>query len=163
VSGVTETMTEPLVVFRIGQESFALPAASVEEIVRRPDRLTRVPRAPKFVEGIMNLRGHPVPVIDQRRRFDTEAAAQSRDRILVVALGSLRAGFVVDDVKEVIRLPGSAVTRAPEISDGTRIIDRIASLNGGAQILLLIDPAEMLDATEREMLTALGTKTPPAS
>lgn len=159
----TETMTEPLVVFRIGTESFALPAAAVEEIVRRPERLTRVPRAPKFVEGIMNLRGHPVPVIDQRRRFDAAVTAQSRDRILVVALGSLRAGFVVDDVKEVVRLPGNAVSRAPEISDGTRIIDRIAALNGGEQILLLIDPAEMLDATERQMLTALGTKTAQAS
>ena len=69
---------EQFVIFRLGDEHYGLPILSVDEIVRRPDQLTRVPRAPAFVEGVMNLRGKIVPVIDQRQRFGVAGEAARR-------------------------------------------------------------------------------------
>ena len=155
----TTRMTDPFVIFQIGDQAFGLPAAVVEEVVRRPERLTKMPRSPAFVEGLMNHRGRAVPVIDQRTRFGTSPAARGRDRVIVVALGDLRAGFVVDDVRDVLRMPLEAVTPAPDIADGTKIFDRVAALESGDRIVLLIDPAELLDEAERQMLVALRKRT----
>ncbi len=126
--------------------------------MRRPERLTRLPKSPDFIEGIINLRGRALPIIDQRSRFGAPPAGRGRDRVIVVALGELRAGFVVDHVREVMRLPLDAVTPAPEMTDGTKIFDRVATLDGGERIVLLIDPAELLDTAERQMLIALRNK-----
>ena len=66
--------TEQFIVFRLGGEEFGLPISAVDEMVRVPEALTRLPSAPAFIEGVMNLRGRVVPVIDQRRRFEVEAS-----------------------------------------------------------------------------------------
>ena len=153
-----QQMTDPFLIFQIGSETFGLPASIVEEVVLLPERLTKIPRSPDFVTGVMNLRGKVVPIIDQRARFGAVPAADRRGRIIIVSMGDLHAGFVVDDVREVLRMPQEAVAHAPEISDGTRVFDRIAVLEGGERIILLIDPAELLDATERSMLSALRKK-----
>lgn len=154
-------MSHPFLIFQIGSQTFGLPAAVVEEIVQRPEHLTKIPRAPGFIEGAMNLRGKVVPVIDQRARFGTAGSSYSRARVVVVSMGSLKAGFVVDDVKELLRIPQSAITLAPEINEGTKVFDRVAVLDGGDRIVLLIDPAELLDGTERQMLSALQAKAAP--
>ena len=70
VSDITDPdATEQLLAFRIGDEEFGLPVEAVEEVIRVPEKLTRYPGAPAFVDGLMNLRGEVVPVIDQIRRF----------------------------------------------------------------------------------------------
>ena len=79
-SAAVAERTERFVIFRLGDEDYGLPVGAVEEIVRMPDQLTRVPKAPKFVEGVMNLRGRVVPVIDQRDRFQAPAATASGRR-----------------------------------------------------------------------------------
>ena len=151
-------MTDPFLIFQIGSQTFGLPAAVVEEVVQKPERLTKIPRSPAFIEGVMNLRGKVVPVIDQRARFGTTPSSDARARVIVVSMGDLQAGFVVDGVREVLRMPQDTITSAPEINDGTKVFDRVAVLEGGERIVLLIDPAELLDGTERQMLTALRTK-----
>ena len=98
-----ETMAdEQFIVFRLGDQEYGLPIASVDEIARPPERLARIPKAPAFVDGVMNLRGVVVPVIDLRKRFNI-ASAQSTgsQRILVLSLGAGKTGFVVDAVSEV--------------------------------------------------------------
>ena len=151
-------MTDPFLIFQIGSQTFGLPAAVVEEVVQKPERLTKIPRSPAFIEGVMNLRGKVVPVIDQRARFGTTPSSDARARVIVVSMGDLQAGFVVDGVREVLRMPQDTITSVPEINDGTKVFDRVAVLEGGERIVLLIDPAELLDGTERQMLTALRTK-----
>ena len=99
-----------------------------------------------------------VPVIDQRARFGVAAPATGRDRILIVSMGNLQAGFVIDQVRDVLRIRREAVTTAPEMTEGTKIFDRVATLDGGEGIVLLIDPTELLDETERQMLIALKNK-----
>jgi purine-binding chemotaxis protein CheW len=169
--------TEQFVVFRLGDERYGLPIGAVDEVVRRPDQLTRVPGAPAFVEGVMNLRGQVVPVIDQRQRFALNGAEHgSGRRVVIVTIDGLRAGFVVDAVSEVVSIPVSELQAAPPLADGTAMFDRVAifgqhagSRNGGGdggpggRMILLVDAKALLDRAERDVLAALGAKVAVAS
>lgn len=148
---------EQFVLFRVAEDLFGLPVEAVEEVVRVPEALTRLPKAPAFVEGVMNLRGTALPVIDQRRRFDLEPAGEMPGRrIIVLSFEGTRAGFIVDRVTDVRRLPASAILAAPEMDeDQARIVPRVASLEDDTLVLLL-DPKALLDTTERRLLAALG-------
>jgi len=153
-AAMTTDATEPFLIFRLGTQSFGLPAMAVDEIVRLPDALTRLPRTPAFVEGVMNLRGRAIPVIDQRRRFGEDGSRALGRRAIVVRLGALQAAFVVDEVARIHRIATAHITPAPDISERTRIFDRTAMMDDGS-IVLLIEPAELLDGTERDLLRAL--------
>jgi purine-binding chemotaxis protein CheW len=156
--------TEQFLVFQIGNEEFGLPVAAVVEVARPSAKLTRLPNAPDFVQGAMNLRGQIVPVIDQSRRFGATAATGARGRVIVVRIGALQAGFRVDGVSEMMRVPASAIRAAPDLGgDETRVFDRIANLEEVGRMVLIVSPQELLDRAEREMLDALGRKTPAAS
>src|ERR1700684_398951 len=97
------------IIFRMGDQDYGIPIAAVSEIARRPDHITRLPKAPAFVDGVMNLRGSVVPIVDLRRRFDLPSSKEpgSAQRILVLAVGSGKAGFIVDGVSEVMKGPRS--------------------------------------------------------
>ena len=90
--------------FRLGEEEFGLPIAAVDEVAAVPDKITRLPKTPKFLEGVVNLRGDVVPVIDQRRRFDMPRyeGDLARRRLVVVRTARHRAGLIVDSVSEVL-------------------------------------------------------------
>ncbi|WP_158266230.1 chemotaxis protein CheW [Allosphingosinicella deserti] len=147
---------EQFVVFTLADEAYGLPIESVVEVVRVPERLTKLPKAPAFVEGIMNLRGKVIPIIDQRRRFETARAAASRGRIVIVRIGEAEAGFIVDAVSEVLRVPAERLRMAPEIGAAQgRVIDRIANLDAEGRMVLLVDPQELLDRAERDLLAEM--------
>jgi purine-binding chemotaxis protein CheW len=147
---------EPFLLFRVGEEDFALPLAAVEEVALLPERLTRLPRAPDFVEGVMNLRGRVLPVIDQGRRFRGEATGGRRRRVIVIRAGELDAGFIVDAVSEVLHVPAYRLRPAPELGDGgARVFDRIANLEEQQRLILIVSPQELLDRAERDLLAAL--------
>jgi purine-binding chemotaxis protein CheW len=111
---------EQFVVFRLGDEHYGLPVAAVDEVARRPDKLTRVPRAPAYLKGVMNLRGAVLPVIDTRHRFGTAGAAEGRGgRVVVLTIEGLRAGFAVDAVTEVLSV-APADSRRPRAGLGGR-------------------------------------------
>jgi len=85
---------ERFVIFRLGEETYGLPIGSVDEVARLPDPVTRIPRAPAFVEGVMNFRGKVIPLIDLRRRFDVaDQATLGRRRVLVTRIGDLQGGL----------------------------------------------------------------------
>ncbi len=77
---------------------------------------------------------------------------------MIVALSNLQAGFLVDQVRDVLRMPREAVTEAPDLTDDMKLFDRVATLDNGERVVLLIDPVELLDDAEREMLIALRDK-----
>jgi purine-binding chemotaxis protein CheW len=164
-SVIADETVEQFVVFRLGEEFYGLPILSVDEIVRRPDHLTRVPRAPAFVEGVMNLRGRVVPVISQRQRFSvTGGDAGKTRRIVVVTVDALQAGFVVDAVSEVIAVSSHELKRNPDLTaDGAQVFDRIANIESAGRMILLIDPRALLDRAERDLLAALAAEVPAAS
>ncbi|MFD1788081.1 chemotaxis protein CheW [Sphingomonas floccifaciens] len=152
--------TEQFLVFRLGDQAFGLPIAVVSEVTTLPAKLTPLPKAPAFIEGVMNLRGQVLPVIDQRRRFLGDAASGKRRRVVVVSLGDIQAGFVVDAVSEVLRVPANALRTAPELgNDETRVFDRVANLDSG--MILIVEPRELLDRAERDMLAAMASEDAP--
>lgn len=117
-------------VFRLADGEFGVPIDSVQEIVRIPDELTHVPKAPAFVEGVTNLRGSVLPVIDQRKRLDLPALARNdRQRIMVFLLSGVRTGFIVDAVTEVLKVPRTAIEASPRLSgEQSRLLGRVANL-----------------------------------
>ena len=152
------TAGEQFIVFQLGGEEYGLPIEAVDEVVRIPDTLTRLPKAPAFIEGVMNLRGRVVPVIDQRRRFKFEGQGEKRrERIIVVRIDQMHAGFVVDSVSEVLRIPQSQLRPTPDLAaDGSQVIDRIANIEVERRMILLLNPRELLDRAERDLLAAMS-------
>lgn len=149
-------------IFRLGDEEYGLPLACVDEVARLPERLTRVPRAPAFIEGVFNLRGKLVPVIDQRQRFGAQGESRAdRRRVVITAVEGRQAGFIVDSVKEILLLTQDQLGPTPELTaEAGRLFTRIATLDQGARLILLIEPREMLDRAERDLLGALETAAP---
>ncbi|MVA12183.1 chemotaxis protein [Agrobacterium vitis] len=149
---------EQFLIFQLGEENYGLPIGSVDEVIRVPGEITRMPGAPAFVMGVINLRGKAVPLIDQRRRFDAPTSAQTAQaRAIVVTLGILQAGFVVDAVSEVKAVPSDALSAAPEFSsDQTEVFDRIAHIESEGRMILLVDPQELLTRAERDVVAAVA-------
>ena len=145
---------EQFIIFRLGDQDYGIPIAAVSEIARRPDRLTRLPKAPAFVDGVMNLRGSVVPIVDLRRRFDLRAGEHTgSQRIMMVAIGAVIAGFLVDSVSEILKVPTDAIQPAPEMSpDQMRLISRVINLEASGRMILLVDPAQLLDQVEADVL-----------
>jgi purine-binding chemotaxis protein CheW len=141
---------EQLVVFRVMEEEYAVPIESVQEIVRVPDELIRVPKTPDFIEGVVNLRGAVLPVLDQRRRFGLPSVERNdRQRIVVFAVKGLRTGFIVDSVSQVMRVPANLIGRAPELSEEQRrLIRRVVNLAEQKRMILMLEVDQMLDIGE---------------
>jgi len=149
------------VVFRLGDDEFGLPIEAVEEVALVPDQVSRLPRMPKFLEGVVNLRGDVLPVVDQRRRFDMPPLErQAARRLMVVRTERHRAGLIVDAVSEVLRCAGSAIAPAPNLTnEKTRLVHGVINLEQSGRIIMLLDPAELLTRAERGLLDSFQAKT----
>jgi purine-binding chemotaxis protein CheW len=164
---------ERFLIFRLGAEEYGLPLSAVDEVVRLPEHLTRVPKAPAFIEGVVNLRGRVIPVVDQHSRFGSEAGAgqgggrgesecrgEGRRRAVVVTVDGRPVGFIVDAVSGIVSLRASQIEPTPALTAGAgELFTRVASLDGGARLILLIEPREMLDRVERDLLASLEALT----
>jgi purine-binding chemotaxis protein CheW len=141
---------EQFVVFRLVNEEYGVPIESVQEIVRVPDELTRVPKTADFIEGVINLRGSVLPVIDQRRRFGLAAIERNdRQRIMVFTVKGVRTGFIVDSVSEVMRIGARFIDEAPKLStEQQKLIRRVANLQAQKRMVLLLDVNELLNVRE---------------
>lgn len=152
-------------VFRLGDEEFGLPIQSVDEVARVPNKITRLPRTPKFLEGVVNLRGEVLPVVDQRRRFDMPALdARAQRRLVVIRTENHKAGLIVDSVSEVLRCVAGEIEPAPNLSNETvKLVHGVVNLEEEGRIVLLLDPAELLTRTERSLLDTFRAKAERAS
>lgn len=147
-----------LVCFRMGGEEFALGIMRVREIVR-PIKVVRVPRAPSFVEGVVNLRGQILPVIDLRRRLGLpQQDDERRTRFLVVALADSVVLFVVDEVHEVLRAARDSVLPAPVLVRGVDASYLLGVLPVGERLLMLLHPERVLTSAETEELRRLSAE-----
>lgn len=141
-----------LVTFRLGNEEFSLDILRVQEIIRHME-LTRVPRTPDFVDGVINLRGRVIPVLDLRKRFGLPSDERTNEtRIIVVDVDNKTVGLKVDAVSEVLRLPADTVEPAPAIVTGVEsdYIKGVGKLEG--RLLILLDVEKILTRTERDAL-----------
>ena len=141
---------EQFVVFKLLGEEYGVPIDAVQEIVRVPGELTKVPKTPDYIEGVINLRGIVMPVVDQRRRFSLNSAERNdRQRIMVFTVGGVRTGFIVDSVSEVMRIPAVAIGPSPELShEQKRIIRRVANLEKEKRMILLLEVSQLLNVEE---------------
>jgi purine-binding chemotaxis protein CheW len=124
--------------FRVGRETFGLPISMVREIVRVPD-ITAVPNAPDYIEGVINLRGRIIPVVDMRKRFREESSLPSRkNRIVVVELEGRAIGLLVNSASEVLRIPPSEIEAPQNVFQEGELnyITGVGKLKGRLVILL---------------------------
>jgi len=145
-----------IVGFRIGRETFGLPISLVHEIMRPPE-ITNVPHAPEYVEGVMNLRGRIVPVIDLRRRFGGAAIANSRkNRVLVVEVESRAVGLIVDSASEVLKISDAQIEPPPNVltDAATSYVTGVAKHQG--RLIILVDLGRILQSGELRLPAATG-------
>ena len=153
----TTRTEEQLVVFDLASEAYGVDIGAVREIIRIMD-ITRVPKTPEFVEGIINLRGKVIPVVDLRRRFSLPVSEENKEnRIVVVDIGGQDIGVVVDAVTEVLRIsselvepPSSVITTA----DSAFLLG-IAKLE--SRLIILLDLERVLTEQERAELSNVVT------
>lgn len=104
--------------FRLGDDLYAADIMRIKEIIR-PQRLTTLPKAPAFIDGVINLRGTVIPVVDLRSRFDLPPREISHStRLLIVKVARQLLGLVVDDVTEVITVPVKDIKPPPQVASG---------------------------------------------
>ena len=157
------TRRERLLVIRLGAESYGLPLGAVDEVLRLPEKLTRLPRAPAYVRGVMTLRGRVIPVIDQRLRFAVGGEGVARGRVVVVTLGQVQAGFAVDAVTDILEVDPAELLPAPELAtEGALLFDRVLTVGRDGRVILMIDPAALLSLAEADLLRDLAASAGPA-
>jgi purine-binding chemotaxis protein CheW len=147
-------MEQQLVVFELANEHYGLDIAAVEGIIKM-QAITRMPQAPSFVEGVTNLRGAVVPVLDLRKRFGLENKDETKNtRIVVVYMDSTKVGMIVDGVSEVLRVPEDAIEPPPPMvtTVNSAFIKGIAKLEG--RLVILLDLSRVLSLDEKESLFA---------
>lgn len=141
-----------LVGFRIGEETYGVPIGSVREIVRVPE-ITIVPNAPELIEGVINLRGKIIPVMDLRKRFGSVAIqADKRNRILVVELENRLLGLIVSSASEVLKIPPSEIEAPGAVfAEGeSSYVTGVGKLKG--RLVILLDIGRLLRQPEFKKL-----------
>ncbi len=133
-----------IVGFKVGRETYGVPITSLHEIVRVPD-ITAVPDAPEYLEGVINLRGKIVSVMDLRKRFgEKQTAIKRQNRILVVEHSGRLAGLIVDSASEVLKIPADAVEPPPAVfqDGGLNCVTGLGKV--GARLVVLLDMSKLL-------------------
>ena len=133
-----------IVGFQVGRETYGVPITSLHEIVRVPD-ITAVPDAPDYLEGVINLRGKIVSVMDLRKRFgEKQATVKKNNRILVVEHAGRLAGLIVDSASEVLKIPADAVEAPPAVfqEGGLNCVTGLGKVNG--RLVVLLDMSKLL-------------------
>ena len=144
--------TIQVVSFKLGSEEYGVDIAQVQEI-NRMVAVTHVPRAPQFMEGVINLRGQLIPIIDLRARFGMPRAEHTKNtRIVVTEIGTKRVGMVVDSVSEVLRLAVDQIEPAPEMITGvdTEYIRGVGKIDD--RLIILLDLAKVISTADRRDL-----------
>ncbi len=149
---------EQLVLFRLDKEEFGISINSVQEIVRIPEELTHIPKAPNCVEGVINLRGSVLPVIDLRRRLSIATVERSdQQRVLVLIIDSVRTGFIVDSVTEVLSIRKNAFITAPYFSsEQSKLLARMANLEEQHRMVQLIEPDQLIEGSDVAALARIS-------
>lgn len=151
-----------LVAFRVSNQEYAVPIASVQEIIlcQAP---TRIPNAPTSVEGIINLRGKIIPIVNSHTRLGIEdtretvldpskASVDAEERIIILQVEEQTVGFVVDGVSEVLNLETSNINQPPQDNTQSRFVTGIGKYND--RLLILLDPSKIISTKDAEQISA---------
>lgn len=143
------------VVFKLGQEEYGVDIMQVNTIERMMP-ITRVPKAPDFVEGVINLRGEIIPVIDLKKRFGLASGEVTADtRIIIVMLDDLRVGMIVDSATEVVQLPQDSIEPPPSVAGNisSDFLEGVGKI--GDRLLIILNLEKILRPGEAETRAAM--------
>lgn len=152
-----------IVGFQIGRETYGVPITSLHEIVRVPE-ITAVPDSPDYMEGVINLRGKIVSVIDLRKRLgEKKVTSTRRNRILVVEHKGRLSGLIVDSASEVLKIPASDVEASPTSLEqaSTQCVTGLAKYKG--RLIVLLDMKKLLDLGVPKKISAESLTGPAAN
>ncbi|OWZ84312.1 chemotaxis protein CheW [Natranaerobius trueperi] len=145
---MSQNTEHQFIVFNLGDEEYGVEILQVQTIERMLD-ITRVPHAPDFVEGVTNLRGMVVPIIDLRKRLNLpEIEATDETRIITVKIEEVMVGMIVDSASDVVKVPEDAIEPAPSIIGGVEstYLDGVAKMDD--RLLILLKLSEVLNKDE---------------
>jgi purine-binding chemotaxis protein CheW len=140
---------EQLVVFLLGKEEYAVSIAQVKEIIQYKGA-TKLPNTPAYMEGIINLRGKVIPVIELAMRFGVVASSTINRRVVIVETAGQEIGIVVDEVTEVIRLQEAAIEPVPTMSASNDYVRGIGKDNN--RLLIVLDLSKLFGKGEIEAI-----------
>ncbi len=144
----TDSQEIQIACFRLGDDLYAADIMRIKEIIR-PQKLTSLPKSPAFVEGVLNLRGSVIPVIDLRKRFDFPVAALDKNtRLLIVTVGRQLVGLEVDEVTEVITLHVKDIKPPPQVVNGVSAEYLVGVCLAKDSLIMLLNLDKIL--TDRE-------------
>ena len=143
-----------LVVFHLADQEYGVIVDTVQEIIRVPEEMSRVPKTAEYIQGMVNLRGSVLPVLDMRIRFGMKRAERNdRQRILVLNESGQCTGFIVDSVSEVLRVSRKVIEKAPRLSDEqNRIVGRVANLKDEKRMIQILDAHELVSDVDHANL-----------
>jgi purine-binding chemotaxis protein CheW len=159
--GRGQTMADEvqLVTFNIGEEEYGIYITQIQEI-NRLGKITRLPKSPDFIEGVTNLRGEVIPVIDTKKRFGLDLRDNDdRTRIIIVDMAGKKTGLIADRVNEVLRLPTSNISPPPPVMSTrteAQFLSGIGKLDNGERMILLLDAEKILNIEEQEALQQIA-------
>jgi purine-binding chemotaxis protein CheW len=144
-----------VVIFRVGSQEFALDILQVERILRYvvPSPL---PKAPAFLEGVVQYDGGAVPVVDLRKRFELEAPITEETRLMVLDMDDQRVGVLVDEVREVIRVDSTTITAPGPVIRGLAAAYISGIITRPARTIIILNARRLLSSTERMALAGIG-------
>jgi purine-binding chemotaxis protein CheW len=152
-----------MVAFGVGPGDYAIDIMRIKEIIN-PLPVTAVPKAPDFIEGVIELRGAILPVVDVRKRFDLAPSAPTRATKFVIvgldvgassAAGRMIVGLVVDRVSEPLRIPKTEVRPAPQLTVGERVFFS-GVVHHGERMLMVLDVDALLSTGEKQTLSGMA-------
>lgn len=145
-----------MMAFKMGNENYALPLTCVQEIIM-PQKPTSIPKAPDWIEGVLNLRGHIIPIVDGNKKFSLvdEFSNKADKRIIVLDIEPETLGLIVDEVSEVVHLQTEDIEPIPvELCSNADFLSGIAKCQN--RLLILINPKKFLSQEETKDIKKLS-------
>lgn len=142
-----------VVTFRVGQQDFAFDILQVERILRY-EKPAGVPRAPDYLEGVLQFEGATIPVVDLRKRLEVDASVGDETRLVVLSFEGERIGVLVDEVREVLRVDAGTIAAPPPLVRGLAAAYISGILTKGERPVVLLNARKLLSASERITLQA---------
>lgn len=136
-----------LTAFRVGSEEYVVDIMRVREILR-PMPITRVRKGPRYLEGVINLRGSVIPIIDLRRRFDLPCEQSAHTKIIILSVDGRVVGLVVDSVTDVVRVPRSSIRPAPGLLEADRAPYFMGVVTYRGRTLILLNVKNVVGSDE---------------
>lgn len=152
----TDSRAGKYLTFFLSDEEYGLEILKVSEIIGMQP-ITRVPRVPEFVRGVINLRGKVIPITDLRTKFDMRVEEGRDSCIIVVQMKGMQTGVIVDRVSEVVAIADNEVEDAPSFGAGIRTEFLLGIGKTGGRVRLLVDIDKVLESAELAAIEAISS------